>query len=209
MTPREISEDDLDEVEFATGSDKAEIFIEWATDRERFTIVPPLTPSELLLIAADHLEQRSEWDRAWETAESAVDAEGGSPFCAHEQFISQLVSRGEFDRAREFATELRMSGAFDASTAERVGEAFEDAQNWAEAQRWHVMAMRKLEADGEAGSFRHALAATARYRARRSAGLPLDMLDTEAIELREVLGLPSIDWMDDGSRVPPHLTGLG
>ena len=199
MDPRTITIDDVEALELSEvrgGAEtretrlreRVETFVDWAVDRERYVLDDSVTSAHLLLIAAEHLESLRELDRALDLAERAAASDDVAPFEATPTLVSIRLARGETAAAVSLADELRRGGTDDALLVEQVAEAFEHAGELAAAERWNVIGLRLLERLGDADAYQRSSFLSGRYRSRRDAGRPIDVLDTETERLRASLG---------------------
>lgn len=202
-----ITEDDIDELELrdfdeTTGSvtggvaehlEKAAIFEEWATDAENYTLDAGVTPAQLLVVAAEHLQLAHDTVEAFRLAFAAQQHPSARRFEAHPTLISLHLENDELEQAMALADEVRKTGADELGIYEMIAESFEISGELALAERWFAIALRALDKVGiENPSDRIALL-TGRYRVRRDAQKPLDVLDVETEQLRTAAGLEAAE----------------
>lgn len=202
-----ITEDDIDNLELrdfdeATGSvtggvaehlEKAAIFEEWATDDEAYALEEGLTPAQLLIVAAEHLQLGHDYEESFRVARAAGEHPSAQPFEAHPTLISLHLELDQREQALRLADEVRAGGASELGIYEMIASSFELAGELALAERWYAIALRALDkVNLESPTDRMSLL-SGRYRVRRDAGKPLDVLDTETQQLRAVQGLDPLD----------------
>lgn len=197
-----ITEDDIDELELrdfdeTTGSvtggvaehlEKAAIFEEWATDAASFTLDAGVTPAQLLVVAAEHLQLAHDTAEAFRLAVAAREHPSAQPFEAHPTLISLHLENDERDAAIELADEVRKTGAGELGIYEMIAENFEISGELALAERWFAIALRALDKVGIENPADRLSLLTGRYRVRRDAHKPLDVLDVETEQLSAAAG---------------------
>ncbi|GAA3873008.1 hypothetical protein GCM10022381_15030 [Leifsonia kafniensis] len=203
----QITEDDIDELELrdfdeATGSatggvaehlEKAAIFEEWATDADSYTLDDGVTPAYLLVVAAEHLQMANDTTEAFRLARAAREHPSARPFEAHPTLISLHLESDELDAALALADEVRKGGAEELGIYESIAESFELVGELTLAERWFAIALRALDRVGLESPLDRLSLLSGRYRVRREAEKPLDVLDVETEQLRDEQGLDSID----------------
>jgi tetratricopeptide (TPR) repeat protein len=187
-----ISIDDVDRVDMSGRGPLriAETMIEWAENPEQYELDEVVRPVHLYLIAADRLESLGDLEGAWALAEKAAAHPSAGPFEAHPNRISIRLEQGRIDEARALADEIRHSSIEDISVIEQAAESFELADLLTDAQRWNAIGIRvaeQLYGEESEGALRFT---TARYRVRRAAALPRDVLDLQLEAWRDHLDLP-------------------
>ncbi len=198
-----ITEDDIDNLELrdfdeSTGSvtggvaehlEKAAILEEWATDAESYELDEGITPAHLLIVAAEHLQIGRDFEEAFRLAREGREHPSAQPFEAHPTLIGLHLELEQRSEAIELADEVRASGADELGIYEMIAETFELAGELAVAERWYAIALRALDkVQLESPADRVSLL-SGRYRVRRDAQKPLDVLDTETEQLRVSRGL--------------------
>lgn len=173
--------------------ERVDQLISWA-DREEYDLDETVSRGYLLSAAAEHLADLGELDRALELASRAAEAATGDErFEAYPGLISIRLARGERQDALALADEVRRAQVDDALLVERLAEEFEHAGELELAERWFVIALRRAEQTGFATDDAiRSMALSGRYRVRRDAGKPIDVLDAETQRLREALGQPPL-----------------
>ncbi len=202
-----ITEDDIDNLELrdfdevagsVTGGvaehlEKAAIFEAWATDSDAYRLEQGVTPAHLLIVAAEHLQLGRDYDEAFRLARAAAAHPSAQPFEAHPTLISLHLELDQREDALALADEVRTGGAPELGIYEMIAENFELADELALAERWYAIALRALDkVQLESPADRLSLL-TGRYRVRRDAGKPLDVMDTEVEQLRAAQGLDPLE----------------
>jgi len=192
-----IREDDLDVLELRVADGRghvarAELLEQWATDATAYELDDGIRRAHLLLVAAEHLEMAGELDRALAVARRAAEASDAEPHEATGRLVSILLALGDRDAALGMADELRGSGSEAWWRPLHVAEAFEFADELELAERWFVITLRIVERDPEHDVADRLIALSGRFRVRRDAGKPEDVLDAETSQLRELLGYEPI-----------------
>lgn len=202
-----ITEDDIDELELrdldpVTGSitggaaehlEKAAILQAWATDSAAYTLDEAVTPAQLLVIAAEHLQLGHDTDNAFRLARAASEHPSAKRFEAHPTLIGLHLENGELEAAVALADEVRRNGADELGVYEMIASSFEFAGELALAERWFAIALRALDRVGLASEHDRVSLLAGRYRVRRDAGKPLDVLDVQSEQLRAERGLDPLD----------------
>ncbi|PPL17334.1 hypothetical protein [Microterricola pindariensis] len=202
-----ITEDDIDELELrdfderagsSTGGvaehlEKAAIFESWATDADAYTLDDGVTPAQLLIVAAEHLQMGRDYDEAFRLALAAAGHPSAQRFEAHPTLISLHLELDQRAEALALADEVRTAGAPELGIYEAIASSFEIADELALAERWYAIALRALDkVNLESPADRLSLL-SGRYRVRRDAGKPLDVLDTETEQQRAAQGLAPLE----------------
>ncbi|AMB58034.1 hypothetical protein [Microterricola viridarii] len=202
-----ITEDDIDNLELrdfdevagsVTGGvaehlEKAAIFEEWATDADAYTLDEGLTPAQLLVVAAEHLQMGRDYEEGFRVARAAAAHPSAQPFEAHPTLISLHLELDQRDEALALADEVRTGGASELGIYEMIASSFELADELALAERWYAIALRALDkVNLESPADRLSLL-SGRYRVRRDAGKPQDVLDAETEQLRAAQGMDPLD----------------
>ncbi len=202
-----ITEDEIDELELrdcdeTTGSmtggaadhlEKAAIFEQWATDADNFTLGGGVTPAHLLIVAAEHVYMAHDTVEAFRLARAASEHPSARPFEAHPILIGLYLESDDLDAAAALANEVRTGGADEFGIHEMIAVCFESVGEFTLAERWFAIGLRALERVGAEGPEEQLSLLTGRYRVRRAAAKPLDMLDLETEQLRIERGLDSVD----------------
>ena len=202
-----ITENDIDELELrdfdeATGSitggaaehlEKAAIFEEWATDADSYTLSDGVTPAHLLIVAAEHVQMAQDTAEAFRLARTASEHPSAEPFEAHPTLISLHLESNELEAAVTLADEVRTGGADELGIYEMIAESFEDAGELTLAERWFAIGLRMLDRVGVESPNDRLSLLSGRYRVRRDADKPLDVLDVETEQLRIESGLDPLD----------------
>lgn len=202
-----ITEDDIDDLELrdfdeASGSvtggaaehlEKAAIFEEWATDADSYELGDGVTPAKLLIVAAEHLQLAHDTAEAFRLARAAKDHPSAQPFEAHPTLISLHLDDDELSAAVALADEVRAGSADELGIYQMIAESFELAGELTLAERWFAISIRVLERAGVESPDDRMSLLTGRYRVRRDAGKPLDVLDVETEQLRIERGLDPVD----------------
>ncbi|MFC9919519.1 hypothetical protein [Agromyces binzhouensis] len=192
-----ITEDDLDELELRVADGRghvarADLLERWATDDAAFELAAGVRRAHLLLVAAEHFEMAGELDRALAVARRAAEASDAEPHEATGRLVAILLALGERDAALHTADALRGSGSGQWWRHLHVAESFEFADELELAERWFVITLRLIERDPEHDVADRLIALSGRFRVRRDAGKPEDVLDAESSQLRELLGYEPI-----------------
>lgn len=164
----ELEESDADHLQIA------ETALGWADSAGP---VPPLTTGRLLIVAAEHFRLAERLDEALAAAERAR----GGGLDAHPTLVGIQLDRGDADAALALADEVRAAGP-TLELAQQLAEAFELGGELAAAERWYAIALR------DAGEAERPELLLGRYRVRRDAGKPMDVLDTESERLAALRG---------------------
>lgn len=202
-----ITEDDIDELELrdfdeTTGSvtggvaehlEKAAIFEEWATDAESYTLDAGVTAAQLLVVAAEHLQLAHDTAEAFRLAEAARQHASAKLFEAHPTLISLHLETDDLDGALVLADEVRKTGADELGVYEMIAESFEISGHLTLAERWYAIALRALDKVGLENPADRLTLLTGRYRVRRDADKPLDVLDIDTEQLRTAAGLEPVE----------------
>lgn len=172
----QVTERDLDDLEQSDADHLriAETALGWADSAEP---VPPLTAGRLLIVAAEHFRLAERLDDALAAGERA--RQGG--FDAHPALVGIHLDRGDAPTALALADEVRAAGP-TLELAQQLAEAFELGGELAAAERWYAIALR------DAGEAERPDLLLGRYRVRRDAGKPMDVLDTESERLAVLRG---------------------
>ncbi len=192
-----ITEAELDDVELRVADgrghvERAELLERWATDATAYELADGIRRAHLLLVAAEHLEMAGELERALAAARRAAEASDAEPHEATGTIVAALLALGRRDDAVGEADALRGSGSGDWWRHLHVAEAFELADELELAERWFVITLRIIERDPEHDVADRLIALSGRFRVRRDAGKPEDVLDAETTQLRELLGYEPI-----------------
>jgi hypothetical protein len=192
-----ITETDLDDLELrvADGNGhvgRAELLERWATDAAAFELEDGVRRAHLLLVAAEHLEMAGELERARSLARRAAEASDAEPHEATGTLVSILLALGERDAAVAAADGLRGAGSEEWWRHLDVAESFELADELALAERWFVITLRIVERDPDHDVADRLIPLSGRFRVRRDAGKPEDVLDADTSQLRELLGYEPI-----------------
>ena len=183
----QVTAAELDELE-ASDADHgaiAQTVLGWAADAEP---VPPLTVATLLVAAGEHLLLAGRSDEALAAAERARADPSVAASQAHPLLVQLALDRGDADAAAALADEARTAG-YDSAVAQQLGERFELAGDLDRAERWFVLGARALETS-RATDEERTLLLRDRYRVRRDARKPADVLDTETEQLLTRLRIP-------------------
>lgn len=173
--------------------ERVDQLISWA-EGEEYELDETVSRGYLLSAAAEHLADLGELDRALELASRAAEAATGDErFEAYPGLIAIRLARGERQEALALADEVRRAQLDDALLVERLAEEFEHAGELQLAERWFVIALRRAEQTGIATDDAvRSMALSGRFRVRRDAGKPIDVLDAETQRRREALGQPPL-----------------
>ncbi|WP_430645638.1 hypothetical protein [Agromyces sp. GXS1127] len=193
-----ITETDLDDLELRVVENgghvaRADLLERWATDAAAFELDAGVRRAHLLHVAAEHLEMAGELDRALAMVRRAGEASDAEPDETTGTLVSILLALGRRDAAVEAADALRGSGNGEWWRHLDVAEAFELADELALAERWFVITLRVIERDPDHDVADRLIPLSGRFRVRRDAGKPEDVLDAETSQLRELLGYEPID----------------
>lgn len=121
---------------------------------------------------ADHIE-RKDIDEALDRAD---------------ELIATGDKAGAIAAVEAVAEDGRRFAGADPVLAELFGNVYELVDDYASAQRWYSIGLRGLEKLKLQNSEFYLQMLTNRYRVRRDAGLPLDVIDNETDELRKLSG---------------------
>jgi Flp pilus assembly protein TadD len=157
--------------------ERAETEHAWAVETESYELEPGLSRSYLLSAAADDYLSAGDAERALAVAGEARDTAAAGDWEGHLSLIRAQLGLGSVEAAVAVAKELRQRAAEDPMLAEMVGDAFELADELAQAERWYTIGLRGL--DRTAGRFWAERLLRDRHRVRRDQGKPLDGFDEE------------------------------
>jgi hypothetical protein len=172
----QVTERDLENLEESADDHVqiAETVLGWADSAQ---LSPPLTVGRLLIVAAEHLRLAGRLDDALATAQQARPG----TFDAHPTLVGIHLDRGEADAAAALADEVRTAGP-TVELAQQLAEAFELGSELPAAERWYAIALRDADEQARPDIL------LGRYRVRRDAGKPMDVLDAETEQLAARLG---------------------
>lgn len=193
-----ITEDDFNELEFATKPDGVDREV-WLRERVATYLTwvdagefEGITASYVLRVAAEHLESMGDLDGALTLARRATSAGDDEAPLGIPVLISILLALEDTDEAKRASDVLRAVLRSDPERVptlllERMGEEFAYAEQLTLAERWYTTALRLVE---ERGGSELEWVRVAHFRAsvRRRAGKPSDATDDEADQLRREYG---------------------
>jgi hypothetical protein len=156
---------------------RAETEYSWATDTDAYELAPGLARSYVLSVAADDFLSAGEGQRALAVAGEARDAAGPGDWDGHLSLVRAHLGLHELEAAKAVAAEARAAAASDPALAEMMGDAFELADELAQAERWYTLGLRGL--DRVEGRFWYERLLRDRHRVRRDQSKPLDGIDEE------------------------------
>ncbi|GAA4179265.1 hypothetical protein GCM10022287_31300 [Gryllotalpicola koreensis] len=186
MEPLRITQEMLDELLSGlvlTGAtpdqlrERAETLYSWATDAGRFELGPGVSRAAVLSSAAEDYMVAGDTDRGLEVALEAKAAAGPGEYEPHATLIAIYVERGDVAAARAVAEEARSGVASDPIVADLIGDSFELAGEFAQAERIYSIGLRGASRDADGIWYERLL--RDRHRVRRDQNKPLDGFDEE------------------------------
>jgi tetratricopeptide (TPR) repeat protein len=187
-----ITEDMVEELMYASNRGgtsthlaAAEALHEWSNlDVTRFGDY--VSAASLLVSAGEHFSLGGDNDRAVQQFRLAVEASGDAPPDTRVYLLQGLLDAGLTEEAHEVADTIRRERPVDVDVYVFIAESFELVDDHERAQRWFSMGLRLADdRDVPLSEFDYELLLMGRRRVRQSAGLPEDVLDTNAREALE------------------------
>lgn len=178
---RRLTTDDIERLEASARTAKAhrkaaETLTGWAQEPVRDDEV---TPADLLVAAAWHLQQAGDGEAALVLYRRAVAAGATTSIDARCLLHAALLGAGLSEEAQQVAEEFRRSRP-RVSDITAMAENYEETGNLEQAHRWVVVGANRLDLDDAADEFEIEYLLTARHRIRRALGFPPDELDEAA-----------------------------
>ncbi|HEY0248711.1 MAG TPA: hypothetical protein VGC45_10675 [Gryllotalpicola sp.] len=146
-------------------------------DAAAFELEPGLERARVLALAAEDFLAAGDADRALAVAQEARAAAGPADYTAHPTLVEVHLGRDEPDVALAVADEARKAAASDPALAEAIGDVFELAGLFADAERWYTIGLRG--ASRVDGRFWYERLLRDRHRVRRDQGKEPDAMDDE------------------------------
>lgn len=147
---------------------------------------------------AEYLSSAAEWfsitdnlESAVRCARAAVDDGGAAVIDPRATLLGLLLRQGHRDEAASLSTVLMhdyAAGSLESYTAEIVGEAFEQDEQWAVALRWFNLGLRDVDPRAIDGEDLDVVGCVhGHHRVRRQLGLAEDQYDQAANRIRQAV----------------------
>lgn len=178
-----ISEDDVEQLEFAAADNRAvaEQLIEWA---EQPHPDDAISARELFTRAGEQLEYADDGDAAVALYRRAIDTDGAAILDPRSHLITLLLQRGEHEEAEAWDRELRRARPESSATYEYMSEVWAEHGQLQRALGWVTRGILRHEQGPPFPDVDLAMLCLTRWQLREPAGHPPDDYDLIGIGMR-------------------------